>query len=220
MSILTFPRQITAEPTDRIGHRVLLLDAAERLFVLGLYCWLVGRMVPGVMAGSRIGDMLLLLGEGIVVVFFMIRRRTAEISRSPLEWLLALGGTCLPLLVVAGDTEPWMPTAAVSAMLIGLSVQFHAKLTLGRSIGMVPAHRGLKTSGLYRFVRHPMYGGYLLTQIGFLALNPVWWNVSVYAMCHLLQVLRILAEERFLSRDPAYRDYQSRVAYRILPGIF
>ena len=65
-----------------------------------------------------------------------------------------------------------------------------------------------------------MYAGYPVMQVGFLALNPTWWNFAAYAICWTLQFRRLLAEERFLSRDPAYREYQTRVAYRILPGVF
>jgi protein-S-isoprenylcysteine O-methyltransferase Ste14 len=65
-----------------------------------------------------------------------------------------------------------------------------------------------------------MYAGYLVMQVGFLALNPTWWNFAAYAICWTLQFRRLLAEERFLGRDPAYREYQSRVVYRILPGVF
>jgi len=168
-----------------------------------------------------LGDLLLLVGEGLVVFFFLIRHRTTEISRSPSDWFLAAAATWVPLLVVpGGKNHAWMPTAALMIMLVGLLVQFCAKLTLARSFGMVPANRGLKTSGPYRFVRHPMYGGYLLMQLGFLALNPTLWNAAAYAVCWTMQFRRLFAEERFLCRDPAYREYQSRVLYRILPGVF
>jgi protein-S-isoprenylcysteine O-methyltransferase Ste14 len=219
MSNVTLPK-IDAEPTAAGGSRLLLLDRAERLFVLGLFGWLFSRMVPGVLAGGRSGDLLLLVGEGLVVAFFLIRHRTTQISQSPSEWFIAAAGTCAPLLVAPGGKPLLTASVAVPVMLLGVLVQFHAKLTLARSFGMVPANRGLKTSGPYRIVRHPMYGGYLLMQMGFLALNPTGWNVALYAICYTLQVLRILAEERFLSRDPAYREYQSRVLYRIVPGIF
>ena len=202
------------------GHRALLIDSAEHLFVLGLYSWMVARMMRGALAIDRIGDLLLLVGEGLVVVFFLIRRRTTEISESLTEWIVAGGATCLPLLVTPGGQGVWTPTAVTSVMAAGLILQFYAKLTLARSFGMIPANRGLKTSGPYRFVRHPMYSGYLLMQLGFLALNPTWWNFSVYFVCHSLQIQRMIAEEQFLSRDPVYRDYKSRVAYRLLPGFF
>ena len=105
-------------------------------------------------------------------------------------------------------------------MLVGLLVQFAAKLTLAQSFGLVPAHRGLKMSGPYRFVRHPMYAGYLIMQIGFLALNPTWLNFATYIVAWTLQVRRLLAEEAFLGRDPAYREYQERVTSRVIPGLF
>ena len=94
---------------------------------------------------------------------------------------------------------------------MGMVVQLHAKITLGRSFGCVPAHRGLKLSGPYRFVRHPMYAGYLLSHLAFLAMNLTPWNIAVYALCYSLQLPRLLAEERLLSRDRCYRDYRAAV---------
>ena len=103
---------------------------------------------------------------------------------------------------------------------MGLIVQVHAKLILGRSFGCVPAHRGLQLSGPYRFVRHPMYAGYLLSHIAFLLVNPTLRNVAAYAFCYALQIPRLLAEERFLAIDPKYREYQANVTSRLIPGIF
>jgi protein-S-isoprenylcysteine O-methyltransferase Ste14 len=103
---------------------------------------------------------------------------------------------------------------------MGLLVQLHAKLTLGRSIGCIPANRGLKLAGPYRFVRHPMYAGYLLSHLAFLAMNPTAWNLAVYALCYGVQVPRLMAEERLLGGDPRYREYQAAVRYRLIPGLF
>jgi protein-S-isoprenylcysteine O-methyltransferase Ste14 len=65
-----------------------------------------------------------------------------------------------------------------------------------------------------------MYSGYVVTQIGFLLLNPSLWNVAVYALTWTALLLRIGEEEKFLSRDPAYGNYAEAVRWRLMPGIF
>lgn len=72
----------------------------------------------------------------------------------------------------------------------------------------------------YRFVRHPMYAGYLAQHIAIALLMPSAFNLAVYAISWWAQVLRLQAEERLLLEDPAYRDYAGKVRYRLLPGIF
>ena len=91
---------------------------------------------------------------------------------------------------------------------------------LGRSMGAVAAHRGLCLRGPYRFVRHPMYAGYLMGHLGFLAVNPSLWNLAVYVACYALQIPRLFLEEEFLGVDPRYREYQTQVRFRLIPGVF
>jgi protein-S-isoprenylcysteine O-methyltransferase Ste14 len=105
-------------------------------------------------------------------------------------------------------------------VLIGNIWQAMAKLVLRRSFGIAPANRGVKISGPYRLMRHPMYFGYLLTHIGILILMPSLWNLAIYAVAWFAQIFRLLAEERLLGEDENYRAYQSQVRYRLLPGLF
>lgn len=198
-----------------------LLDAAERLIVLALYLGLAARIAAAMDSGGRIVDGLLLVSEGLVIAFMLARRRAAEVSRAPSHWLLALASTCGPLLVSPSPAESWVaPATAGGVWLAGMVVQVSAKLALGRSIGCVPAHRGLKRGGPYRYVRHPMYAGYMLCHAAFLLMNPSLWNLALYGLCDALQFPRMILEERLLGRDPAYRVYRAEVPWRIVPGLF
>jgi protein-S-isoprenylcysteine O-methyltransferase Ste14 len=208
-----------AEPL-RLGGAALA-DAVERLVVLLLYLGLVARLVLHASQTGQVANLLLLASEGLAVVFIVLRRPAAQISTDWREWSLALAATLAPLLVHPSKGGGLAPPAVGALLLaMGMVIQVHAKLTLGRSFGCVPAHRGLKVAGPYRFVRHPMYAGYLLSHAAFLLMNPTVGNVAVYAVCYALQIPRIFAEERLLSRDPEYREYRRTVRYRLIPWLF
>ena len=203
------------------SSRDLYLDVFERLLVGGLFCWLVARMVAAYATEGNVGTLVLLPSEGLVVVFMIIRRTSRAMSRHPGAWLMALGATCAPMLVAPAVDKALVPVAwGVVIVLVGMIVQVHAKISLGRSMGVVAAHRGLRLVGPYRFVRHPMYVGYLVGHLAFLVLNPSAWNLLVLSLCYGVQIPRLLLEERLLSVDPCYRDYQTRVRFRLIPGIF
>jgi protein-S-isoprenylcysteine O-methyltransferase Ste14 len=203
------------------GWTDLYLDVFERVLVGGFFCWLVVRLITNFISEGNIGSLMLLPSEGLVVVFMVIRRTSRAMSRQIGAWLMALGATCAPMLVAPVSDQALLPVALCAVFaLLGLFVQLHAKVALGRSMGIVAAHRGLSLGGPYRFVRHPMYAGYLLGHLAFLALNPSLWNLFVYSVCYALQIPRLLVEERLLSDDPRYCDYRANVRYRLIPGVF
>lgn len=197
------------------------LDAIERTLVVLVYLGLVGRIVVSSFSGGGLADLLLLPSEGLVVAFLVFRHRPQRISQRPSDWLLAMSATLGPMVVAPGIDRPWIPAFAGAVIfLAGMLIQLHAKIILARSFGCVPAYRGLKTGGPYRFVRHPMYAGYLLGHVAFLMMNPTAWNFGVYVVCYSFQVSRLLAEERFLNVDLAYQQYSQQVRYRLIPGLF
>jgi len=76
-------------------------------------------------------------------------------------------------------------------------------------------------SGPYAIVRHPMYTGVTVLYImSPLALGSLWVVIPATMIIPLL-VARILSEEKILAKElPGYTEYQQKVKYRLLPGIW
>ena len=198
-----------------------LLDWGERTVVLALYAWLVARLLASCFEHGRYGDLLLLPSEAVVVFFMLIRRSAQSVSLNPSDWLVAFVATAFPKFVQSTAGQPLCPEAICGGLIMaGMVIQVHAKLSLGRSMGCVPANRGLKFSGPYRFVRHPMYAGYMLSHAAFLLLNPTLWNVLLFAASNALLAPRMWMEERLLRQDPQYVRYAQMVRYRLLPFVY
>lgn len=161
-----------------------------------------------------------MVSEGAVVVLLVFRRPSTRVSQSPWDWLAGLAGSFLVLLVRPGGRALAPDAVGFALQLCGTVFQLYGKAVLGRSFGIVAANRGVVVRGPYRFVRHPIYLGYLVTHAGFLLSNWTLRNLAVYAAAYVFQVARIYAEERVLISDDRYREYLRCVRYRLIPGVF
>ena len=198
------------------------LDLAERILVALLYGYFAFRMLATPSAKFNIVTLVLLVSESLPVIFIVSRLKARALSGNPMDWLLGTLGASLPLLASrhAAHSALVPLQVCVVIMLAGLWIEISAKLALGRRFGIVAANRGIEISGPYRFVRHPMYVGYTIVHIGFLMAFPSLWNATLYSTELLIQLARLLREERLLKQDAGYREYASRVPYRVLPMIF
>ena len=102
----------------------------------------------------------------------------------------------------------------------GLVVCVAAFIALGRSFGFAPADRGVRRRGPYAIVRHPIYAGYVLLQLGYLFQSLSIRNALVMIFVCACNVGRIRAEERFLAAGTEYASYQAAVRWRLVPGIW
>ena len=77
------------------------------------------------------------------------------------------------------------------------------------------------SSGAYALVRHPGYAGALLAHLALpFALGSIWALVPA-AMGAIFFVARTSREDRTLQdRLVGYREYQTRVRWRLLPGVW
>jgi protein-S-isoprenylcysteine O-methyltransferase Ste14 len=132
--------------------------------------------------------------------------------------LLSMLGPPLLRPATVAALVPGPLTVALS--MAGLAVVITGKMSLGRSFGLIPANRGIVSSGLYRLVRHPIYLGYLVTHAAFLAANPTAWNLAILLTADAALLARAVCEEGTLAADPSYRAYQQTVRWRVCPGLF
>jgi protein-S-isoprenylcysteine O-methyltransferase Ste14 len=204
---MTFP--------PRFQRPRLILDRVEKIAVVALFAWLCLRFAGDLK--EEPANLIFLVSEGAVALMVLLRRATDQISLNPVDWIIGVGGTLLPMLVSPADGG-W--SGGVGLLAAGLMISLVAKLTLGRSFGVVAANRGVKRSGVYGAVRHPMYLGYFLTYAGVLLLNPSLWNSVLLLTWAALQIARIEAEERILMLDPAYQDHAGRVRFRLVPFVY
>jgi protein-S-isoprenylcysteine O-methyltransferase Ste14 len=223
--------ELRVEPTRNLDHAgPVWLDrlAAPKLRHLGSS--LVGASFWLLFAYANIRGSLeshRVLGAGVAIlglwaaVLFLVRRQPERVSRSLPVWVVAYVGTFgASLLRPGGSNEGWSDTLGLVVQGLGVCLGAVGYLALGRSFGLVPAHRGLVTSGIYRVVRHPLYASYIVVELGYLIQSPRLWNAGVLVIAWTCQGLRLLSEERLLSGDPAYRSYRERTRWRVIPGLW
>jgi protein-S-isoprenylcysteine O-methyltransferase Ste14 len=162
------------------------------------------------------------------------RRPALALASRPVEILLPLVCSGLPLaqsppaLVVAAlgalfggaSHALWQPAFALDARL-GLSLMAAGEaftlagmLSLGRSFSIFSEVRELATSGLYRFVRHPLYLGEIVAVWGYVLAWPALWSIGCALLFTALQSWRALVEERrLLEFHPGYAAYRERAGF-------
>lgn len=195
-------------------------ENASKILIGALFTLLAWRLLGDFLTTSRPTDLLLLVGEALVVVLICLRRPASIVDGRPIVRLVTIVSMAFPLMTRPAQLAPIIPEAAAAMLLgIGLLVVMGGKISLGYSFGLLPANRGVMQNGLYRIIRHPIYLGYLLTHIPFLAAHPSGWNFVVLLAGDAALVVRAFYEEQTLGRDPQYVRYCETVRWRLVPGI-
>jgi len=145
-------------------------------------------------------------------------------------WVLAqmpvmLGALVAPLVWGAGsfDGANAIQLAGAALTALGFLLAIAGLVALGGALTPFPrplANARLRQSGIYAWVRHPIYGGLVLASLG--------WSLSWLSLPGLLFSVVVLLffdrkgafEERLLrARFPEYAGYARRVR-KLLPWIY
>ena len=115
-----------------------------------------------------------------------------------------------PCVALAGDV-------LVGLGFLGVFFVFRENSFTSATIELAPDQKVIST-GPYALVRHPMYAAALVMLLGIpIALGSMWGVLVIVAIMPAL-IWRLLDEEKFLAKNlPGYREYQTRVRYRLIP---
>lgn len=195
-----------------------MIHVATGLLMSGLWGWFAWRHVLAFHHSGEWAYLLMCVSETLTAAFFVFRSVPATVSADPFDWLFAIGGTFTALLF---SPASWgLLPAARNLVIFGTVLQIFGLISLNRSFALVAAQRELKTRGMYRVVRHPLYASYLLIYTGYVLSNTTWMNLIIYGMTMGFMYVRILREEKHLAMDAQYREYMRQVRYRVIPAIF
>jgi protein-S-isoprenylcysteine O-methyltransferase Ste14 len=158
----------------------------------------------------------------ILVITMVLRRTPVRVTPNPWYWLLAFVATYGVITFYAfAPTGTLLVPSVVSNVLaiISVSIAIYARLSLGFSIGYVPADRGIVTRGAYRLVRHPIYTALFIGLLAYILRAYSAVNLLLALVLLGLFMLKSVIEERFLRDNPDYAGYLQRVRYRWIPGV-
>ena len=210
-----------AETLDYSAVLRFAADLAARATIVVLFSIMAVRFGSDFINTGRLTGLFLLASEALVVVLTVFRRSAVAVDRSFKARVLTIVSILGPPLLAPAAVAPLAAEGITVALsCAGLAVVIAGKITLGRSFALLPANRGVVSTGLYKIVRHPIYMGYLVTHVAFLVASPSLWNIIALVAADAALLFRAVCEEQTLALDPAYREYQTRVRWRVAPGVF
>lgn len=147
------------------------------------------------------------------------------------EGWVALQGVLLVAVAFAGVAGPpwpdgdgtWRPAAAGLLGAAGLVLSLGGMRGLGSALTPFPRpvpDGALIEHGVYRLVRHPIYGGVLLLAAGWALWRSPLALVPTALLALLFEGKRRREEAWLMERYPGYATYRARVRRRFIPFVW
>lgn len=136
--------------------------------------------------------------------------------------LIACAGY-LPVVQWPASISAPLRTAGYVLLFAGIAMMLAGALSLNTSLTAMPkpvSYGSLKVGFAFRVVRHPIYGGLIITAVGWsLTRNPIPLIPS--AVLALFFDVKSRREEVWLTEKyPEYADYRERVKKKFVPFVY
>lgn len=133
--------------------------------------------------------------------------------------IATLGPLAIPFLrgAAPGKTQAFIADAL---LVLGGAWSVWALRSLGRNLSIIAQAREVADRGPYRWVRHPLYTGEIVSCLGVALTAGTVAAIAAWLVFCGLQAYRAMREEQvMLAALPGYRPYRTRTA-ALLPGLF
>ena len=207
----------------------LLLVAALVFLPAGTFDFLGGWLFLGVLFIPIfiLGIILLIKSPDLLK-----KRLDAKEKQSTQKGVVALSGLMfLGGFVLAGldyrfswsKVPLWVTITAMTLFVI--SYVLYAEVMrenayLSRTI-KVEENQKVISTGLYGIVRHPMYSVTILMFMMIPLILGSWCALIVFAIYPILMAIRVLDEEKLLTKDlDGYAEYKQKVKWRLIPFVW
>ena len=117
----------------------------------------------------------------------------------------------------------WLSLLSAGLLLVGyvlFAEVLRENAWLSRKVEVQSGQQVVDT-GLYGLVRHPMYSATLLLFLAMPLILGSWLSFAVFLLYPPIIVKRLKNEEELLKRElPGYKEYCTRIKYRLIPYIY
>ena len=197
------------------------LDIYIFLNVAGFFAWQTWKVV----AEGRLDfiEGVFIVHNVIFCLCFALRLPARAIGATLSHQAVAVCAFYSGMLIVGAGatTDPKLLSLSWWILLVGMVIGIFSLLQLGKSFGVLIAVRELRTTGLYGWIRHPMYLSDIVMRLGYFLSHPTLLVGILFVASSACYIVRAILEERFwMEQEPAYADYMQRVRHRFIPGIF
>lgn len=165
-------------------------------------------------------DIIWMTGAALMGIFSLVRVPPKTVTVTANSIAATAGMMILPILIRPGVPSVGLVNQAGTVLeVIGIIFTQLARVYLGRSFGLLPANRGIVSTGPFRLMRHPVYVGWFVLTLGLAFIYPKPSSFLLILATLPFMMWRIMQEEELLRLDPEYRAYCEKVRYRLIPGI-
>lgn len=177
---------------------------------------------------------MLILGTWLYVAnpALLASRLKSKEKRKEQKHVVALSGIIfISVFVLCGldyrydwsEVPRWLVCVASVLLLVGYVMYaevMRENVYLSRTIEVQDGQQLIDT-GLYAVVRHPMYSATIVMYLAIPLVLGSLWALLLMSFYPFVIVKRIQNEEQLLALElSGYSEYQKRVKYKIIPGIW